>query len=147
MYVKEVMTASVNYVAPDATVPDVARLMRDEDIGSVPVAEHDRLIGMITDRDLVVRLLADGLEMSAVRARDVMSPRILYCVEDQSVDDVLNNMADNQVRRLPVINRQKRLVGMVSLGDLSRAADRRAGSALRQITQPEAAPFSRYGPT
>lgn len=136
MYVKQVMTSNVNYVAPDALIPVVARLMRDEDIGSVPVAENDRLIGMITDRDLVVRLLADGGDLSAARARDVMSPKILYCVEDQSVDDVLNNMADNQVRRLPVINRQKRLVGMVSLGDLSRAADKRAGSALREITQP-----------
>ncbi len=139
MYVREVMTANVNYVAPDARLPVIARLMRDEDIGSVPVAENDRLIGMITDRDLVVRALADGLDLSAARAREVMSPKILYCIEDQSVDDVLNNMADNQVRRLPVINRQKRLVGMVSLGDLSRAADRRAGSALKEITQPDGA--------
>jgi CBS domain-containing protein len=139
MYVREVMTANVNYVAPDARLPVVARLMRDEDIGSVPVAENDRLIGMITDRDLVVRALADGLDLSAASAREVMSPKILYCIDDQSVDDVLNNMADNQVRRLPVINRQKRLVGMVSLGDLSRAADRRAGNALKQITQPDAA--------
>lgn len=137
MYVREVMTANVNYVAPDARIPEVARLMRDEDIGSVPVAENDRLIGMITDRDLVVRALADGLDLSAARAREVMSPKILYCIEDQSVDDVLNNMADNQVRRLPVINRQKRLVGMVSLGDLSRAADRRAGTTLKEITQPD----------
>lgn len=137
MYVKEVMTAAVNYVAPDALIPAIARLMRDEDIGSVPVAENDRLIGMITDRDLVVRVLADGLDLRSATAREVMSPKILYCVNDQSVDDVLNNMADNQVRRLPVINRQKRLVGMVSLGDLSRAADKRAGSALKEITQPD----------
>jgi CBS domain-containing protein len=136
MQVKEVMTPRVTFVAPDAQIMEVASRMRDEDIGSVPVAENDRLVGMVTDRDIVIRGLANNGDARNMRARDVMSPKILYCTEDQSIEEVLRNMGEQQVRRLPVVDRDKRLVGVVSLGDLSRAAERKAGGALKDISQP-----------
>jgi CBS domain-containing protein len=136
MQVSKVMTDHVSWVGPDESIPDIARRMRSEDIGSVPVAENDRLIGMVTDRDIVLRGVAEGGDVGSKTAREVMSPNILYCYDDQTVTDVLKNMGDQQVRRLPVVNREKRLVGVVSLGDLSRAAQQRAGGALKEISQP-----------
>ncbi|HEY7377827.1 MAG TPA: CBS domain-containing protein [Steroidobacteraceae bacterium] len=129
------MTRKVSFVDPDMRIPEIARRMRDEDIGSVPVAENEKLIGIVTDRDIVVRTLADGQDARETTARQVMSPKILYCFEDDTVDDALKNMGDNQVRRLPVITREKRLVGVVSLGDLSKAAQTKAGGALKDISQ------------
>lgn len=137
MQVSELMTADVCYVTPETRLPEVAQRMRDEDIGSIPVAENDRLIGMITDRDIVIRAFPDGMDPRSCTARDVMSPRILYCRASQSVEEVLENMAEQQVRRLPVVDDQKRLVGVISLGDLSHASERKAGDALRDISRPE----------
>lgn len=136
MKVKEVMTPKVSFVAPDAPITEIARKMRDEDIGAMPIAENDKLVGMVTDRDIVIRALADGADIKAMRVREVMSPKILYCTEDQTVEDVLENMGEEQIRRLPVVNRDKRLVGVVSLGDLSQAAEKKAGGALKEISQP-----------
>jgi CBS domain-containing protein len=137
MRVRELMTDSVKTVQPGATLPEVAKLMRDEDIGSVPVAENDKLIGMVTDRDIVIRGLADGGRLEAKCARDVMSQQVLYCREDESVEDVLKNMGEQQIRRLPVVNESKRLVGVVSLGDLStRARATKTGEALKEISKP-----------
>ena len=136
MQVHEVMTPTVLTVKPLTSVCEIARLMRDEDIGAVPVADNDRLVGMVTDRDIVLRAVAngDGLDKSA---RDIMSPEILYCREDQDVNEVLRNMGEQQIRRLPVVNRDKRLVGVVSLGDLSaKAHAARAGGTLRDISKP-----------
>ncbi len=113
--------------------------MRQHDVGSIPIGENDQLIGMVTDRDIVVRIVAEGGDLDSATARQAMSPRILYCYEDETVTDVLKNMGDNQVRRLPVISREKRLVGVVSLGDLSQAAETPAGGALKEISEPAAA--------
>ena len=136
MRISEVMTERVRYVDPDAPLTKIAAEMRDNDFGAVPVAEEERLIGMVTDRDIVVRGIAQGLDLNAT-ARQVMSANVLYCFEDDSIEDVLKNMGANQVRRLPVINRAKRLVGVVSLGDLSKAAGQSpAGGALKKISQP-----------
>jgi CBS domain-containing protein len=146
MQVRKVMTDRVSWVAPDAKIPEIARRMRSEDIGSVPVAENDKLIGMVTDRDIVLRVVADGGDIGSATAREVMSPHILYCYDDQSVADVLKNMGDMQVRRLPVVNRDKRLVGVVSLGDLSRAAQTRAGGALKEISEPATVAAEPGGP-
>ena len=134
--IKEVMTKQVSVVAPDTGVQDIARKMRDEDIGAIPVAENDKLIGMVTDRDIVVRALADNADLRTIQARDIMSPKILYCTEDQTVDEVLKNMGEQQIRRLPVVNRDKRLVGVVSLGDLSQTGVKKVGGALKDISQP-----------
>jgi CBS domain-containing protein len=135
MYIRDVMTARVSVARPDATVLEVAQRMRDDDIGSVPVAEGDRLIGMVTDRDIVTRALAEKADLSAVRARDVMSPKVFYCFEDDTVTDVLVNMREERIRRLPVVSREKRLVGVVSIGDLSQAESLRAGDALKGISR------------
>ena len=138
MYVRDVMTAQVNFVASDTPVNEVARLLRDQDIGSVPVSDGEKLVGMITDRDIVVRGMADGVDPRSLRARDVMSPKIVFCTEDQSVEEVLEHMGQEQVRRMPVVDANRRLVGVVSLGDLSRAAaERTAGNALKEISEPE----------
>lgn len=136
MNVEKVMTTRVSWVTPETTLPEIARRMRAEDIGSVPVAENDRLVGMVTDRDIVLRGVADGGDVDRIQARQVMSSQVLYCYEDQPIADVLKNMGDNQVRRLPVVSREKRLVGVVSLGDLSRAAGAKSGSALKEISKP-----------
>jgi CBS domain-containing protein len=125
----------VSFVTPDTPVAEIARRMRDQDIGAVPVVENDRMIGMVTDRDIAVRCVASG-NVEAATARTTMSPRVLYCYEDQSVGDILENMAKQQVRRMPVVNRDKRLVGVVSLGDLSRKSQRKAGESLKEISEP-----------
>jgi CBS domain-containing protein len=135
MKIKDVMTHDVSFVAPDAPIVEIAQRMRDEDIGAIPVTENDRIIGMVTDRDIVVRGIASG-SMETATARSVMSPRVLYCYEDQSVNEILENMAEQQVRRMPVVNRDKRLVGVVSIGDLSQASQRKAGESLKEISQP-----------
>jgi len=137
MQIKDVMTTEVTTIEPNTRLDEIARIMRDEDIGAVPVAENDRLVGMVTDRDIVLRGVAEGDDAQQRTARDVMSAKILYCRDDQSLDEVLKNMGDLQVRRLPVIDRQDRLVGIVSLGDLSREAKpNRAGESLKEISQP-----------
>lgn len=137
-HVRDVMTEQVTIVRPDAPLQDVARIMRDEDIGSVPVADNDTLVGMVTDRDIVVRGVANG-GVEASTARDVMSAQIRYCMEDQSVDDALRDMGELQLRRLPVVDRDMHVVGIVSLGDLSRGAQpAEAGESLKDISQPSA---------
>ena len=135
MKIKDVMTQDVSFVTPDAPVAEVAQRMRDDDIGAVPVVENDRMIGMVTDRDIVIRCVASG-SLQGATARMAMSPRVLYCYDDQSVNEILENMAEQQVRRLPVVNRDKRLVGVVSIGDLSQKSQRKAGESLKEISQP-----------
>jgi CBS domain-containing protein len=135
MKIKDVMTPDVSFVSPDTPVAEIARRMRDEDIGVVPVTENDRMIGMVTDRDIVVRCIASG-NVEGATARTAMSPRVLYCYEDQSVNEILDNMAEQQIRRMPVVSRDKRLVGVVSIGDLSQKAQRKAGESLKEISQP-----------
>jgi CBS domain-containing protein len=136
MLVRDVMTIGVRMVRPESSIFQIAKMMRDEDIGAVPVVEDDRLVGMITDRDVVVRGLAAYPELKNTTARSVMSTRVLYCFEDQSVEEVLDNMGDRQVRRMPVVDRDKRLVGVVSLGDLSTMSEPdRSGYSLSLISQ------------
>jgi CBS domain-containing protein len=136
MQIRDAMTKGVRVARPDAPVIELARRMRDEDIGSIPVAENDKLIGMVTDRDIVTRGVAESVDLTSIRARDVMSPKVLYCFDNDSVVDVLANMREQQVRRLPVVNRDKRLVGVVSIGDLSQIEAKSAGNALQGISRP-----------
>ena len=137
MQIQDVMTADVSYVGPDTPILEIARKMRDADIGSTPVVEDERLVGMVTDRDIVVRAIAEGGDIRIKTARDAMSPGIFYCYADETVESVLDNMGDRQIRRLPVVNREKRLVGVVSLGDLSLTGkNKAAGEALLEISQP-----------
>jgi CBS domain-containing protein len=136
MLISEVMTRDVELVAPDTDLSSVACRMRDRDIGVLPVGDNDRLVGMVTDRDIVVNAIAAGLDPARTTAREVMSPKVLYCFEDQSVDEVLANMGAEQVRRLPVVNRHKKLVGIVSLGDLAKSGPNgKSGEALKEISE------------
>lgn len=123
MLVKECMTKQVNLGTPDMTLLEAAKVMRDGDFGVLPIEENDRLIGMLTDRDLTIRGIAEGKDPEAVKVREIMTPNVLYCYEDQTLDEVAENLGDNQVRRLPVMNRQKRLVGILSLGDLAQSLE------------------------
>ncbi len=137
MKVSEAMTNEVRLARPDQSIQDVAKQMAELDIGALPVEENDRLVGMITDRDIAVRAIAQGLGPDT-RVREVMSSEIKYCFEDQTVEDVTRNMGDLRVRRLPVVNRDKRLVGILSLGDvaLEDAVVDDAGEALSRISRP-----------
>ena len=118
----EVMTRQVRLANPDQTIRQAAEMMADADVGSLPVGENDRLIGMITDRDIVLRAVAEGRDANTT-VREVMTDRIQYCYEDDSIDDVARNMADLGVRRLPVINRDKRLVGIVALSNITHCSN------------------------
>jgi len=122
MKVKQAMHRKAEWREPTTPIMEIAQLMKDEDIGAVPIGENDRLIGMVTDRDIVVRALAGGRDPASLNARDVMTPGIVFCREDEDVDDAVELMEEKQLRRLPVINAKKRLVGMLSLGDVSHAA-------------------------
>jgi CBS domain-containing protein len=117
MQVQDLMTRDVAMINSDQSVQKAARLMADLDVGILPVGEGDRLVGMITDRDIAVRGLAVGKGPNA-KVRDVMTPDVKYCFEDQDINEIATNMADIQVRRLPVLNRDKRLVGILSLCDI-----------------------------
>ena len=136
MRVSECMTRDVTIASPQDTICEAAKMMADCDSGMLPVAENDRLIGVITDRDIAVRGVARG-KTPDTRIRDVMSAEIRYCYEDDDVSAVLRNMGDLQVRRLPVLSRDKRLVGIVSLSDLAQhGAAIPAGEALSDIARP-----------
>ena len=136
MRVSKCMTKDVRMAAPDQSVREAAQMMASLDAGVLPVAQNDRLVGMITDRDIAIRGVAEGKGPDA-RIREVMSTDVKYCFDDEEVDDVLQNMGEIQVRRLPVVNRDKRLVGIVSLGDLaSNGEAKQAGKALGGISQP-----------
>lgn len=133
--INEVMSKDFKFITPDTTVQDAAKLMQELDIGFIPVGENDRLIGAITDRDIAVRSSATGANPAEQAVRDVLTAKTFYCFDDQDIDAVCENMAEIKVRRLPVVNRDKRLVGIVSLGDLSQACHRaKAGDTLQEIT-------------
>jgi CBS domain-containing protein len=136
MIVSEVMSSSVYLADPDDSLQAAAQSMADLDTGVLPVGEGDRVIGILTDRDVVVRAVAKALDVENTPIREIMSGGVCYCFEDESVEDVAQQMAELQIRRLPVVNREKRLVGIVSLGDLSRSADVKVtGEALQGVAE------------
>ncbi len=119
MKVKDVMHTGVTWVAPTTPISEIATKMRDQDIGAVPVGENDRLVGMVTDRDICCRGFRDGRDAGKMTARDVMSKPIVYCKTDDEVSDAVHLMEKSKIRRLPVINEKKRMVGMLSIGDVT----------------------------
>ncbi len=121
-FIRDIMTTTCTWVSPEISIAGAAKIMRDQDIGCVPVGENDRLIGTLTDRDIVIRVIASKRDATEIPVRDAMSKKLLYCFDDQTADEIVQNMAAMQIRRLPVVNRQKRLVGMVSFADLAKAA-------------------------
>jgi len=136
MKVADVMTRKVQLASPNDSLMEVAKRMTKEDVGFLPVGENDRLVGTITDRDIVARAVAQGKDGQA-RVRDAMTQDVKYCFEDESIEDVVQNMSDNQLRRLPVVNRDKRLVGIVSLADAAMKYDpAAAGDAMSGVVEP-----------
>jgi CBS domain-containing protein len=140
MKVSEAMTREVDIIDPNAAVRDAARRMRDDNVGALPVGENDRLIGMVTDRDIVVRGVAEDRVGGNTSVRDVMSEHVYYCFDDDDLEQAAQIMAKHQVRRLPVLNRNKRLVGIVALADLAMTPTEASHQALQGISEPSDEP-------
>jgi len=142
MQLKEVMTPQVEVVRPDASLQEAAEMMMKLDVGPLPVCDGERLVGMLTDRDITVRGTAQGRDPKTTQVQEVMTPDVIYCFEDQDVEDAADLMEEHQIRRLVILNRDKKLVGIVSLGDLALEADEEdlddaeVGEVLEQISQP-----------
>ncbi|MCC5858474.1 MAG: CBS domain-containing protein [Ectothiorhodospiraceae bacterium] len=124
MKVGEAMHRGVEWCAPDTPIIEIAKLFREKDIGAIPIGENDRLIGMLTDRDIVCRGIHEGRDLASMTAADCMTEGVVFCWEDDDMEDAVHLMEERQVRRLPVINRDKRMVGMLSMGDLSHVVPR-----------------------
>jgi CBS domain-containing protein len=135
MNVSECMSTDVKVCAPEDSLREAAQLMKQIDAGILPVGENDRLIGMISDRDIAIRGMAAGLGPDTP-IREAMSQDICYCYEDEDLEDVAANMGDVQVRRLPVLNRDKRLVGIISLGDIAKTDTAALNGSLGAIARP-----------
>jgi len=136
MKISECMTHRVRLVVPDARIRDAARVMAELDAGALPVGDKDRLVGMITDRDIAVRAVGAG-KGPDTPVSDIMTPEVRFCYEDDDVEQVAHNMANIQVRRLPVVNRNRQLVGIVTLGDLATHAQPGViGETLGGISRP-----------
>ena len=133
--ISEIMTTDVEVVGPEETLRDAARAMADLDVGSLPVCDGRKLIGMITDRDITVRAVAEG-KSSDTAVRDVMTDDVVWCTDSDSVDDVLGQMSDAQIRRIPVVDKNRQLVGIVALGDIALEEDDDVDETLRDISMP-----------
>ena len=133
--VNEVMTRDIHIAAPDQTLAEAAAEMAKADIGCLPVGQKDKLVGMITDRDIVVRAIAKGLGAETT-VREIMTDNIKYCYDDQDVREVAQNMAELGVRRLPVVNREKRLVGFIALSNIAQCDDKTTDTLLRGVATP-----------
>lgn len=128
MKVKQVMHKGVEWVSPSTPVTTLAKKMLNLDVGAIPVGENDRLIGMVTDRDIALRALANGKDPSKLTAKDVMTKGIIWCRDSDDVNEAARTMESKKVRRLPVIDENKRMVGILSLGDISHAASQRTSA-------------------
>jgi CBS domain-containing protein len=141
MQIRELMTLGAEIINPDAPAIDAAAKMREFDVGSLPVCDGDRLEGLLTDRDIAVRLVAAGLDPNNTKVSEIMTPGATYCFDDQSLDEAAMIMEAHQIRRLPILDREKHLIGMLSLGDLAVRAQgtedqELAEEALKNISEP-----------
>jgi len=137
MQAKDLMTKGVECVSPEDTLEVAARKMKSLDVGPMPVCDHDRVVGMLTDRDIVVRAVAEGKDTRTARVREAMTVEVIYCFEDNDTEDVAKLMEDHLVRRVLVMNRDKRLVGIVSLGDLAtEGRKKQVGEVLQEVSEP-----------
>jgi len=136
MQLKNVMTRDIQDINPDSTLKNAAEKMRALDVGALPVCENDKLIGMITDRDITIRAVAEGCDPNRSKVRDVMSGSLLYCYEDDDITAAVKLMEQKQIRRLPVFDHSQRLCGIVSLGDLATRIhdDRLSGEVLESVS-------------
>lgn len=136
MLVRDIMTRHVETIGAEDTLQAAALAMRSHDVGALPVSEHERLVGVITDRDIVVRGVADGLDPALARVRDAMTPQVIYCLEDQSVELAAEEMEERSVRRLVVLDSNKRLVGMLTADDLALHARGLAVDVIERCREP-----------
>lgn len=133
--ISDIMTRDVTVISPDSNLKDAAQLMRDLDIGAIPVCNGKKMVGMITDRDIVIRGVAEG-KTSELMVSEIMSEQVQWCFEDQTVGEVLQQMGDSQIRRIPVVTRDKDLCGLVSLGDLATRDDADMDRTLENVSAP-----------
>ena len=135
MKISEIMTTNVECVSPDSGLTELASKMKTLDVGFLAVCENDRLAGTVTDRDIVIRGLAGGRDVNTAKARDIMTKEIHWCLETDSVKDVAQKMRDKEVRRMLILSQEKRLVGVVSIGDISKVEEKESGKTLKNITE------------
>ncbi|HEY2990222.1 MAG TPA: CBS domain-containing protein [Candidatus Binatia bacterium] len=138
MNIAEVMTQNPEVIRPDTTIKQAAETMKKLDVGLLPVCDGERLIGMLSDRDITIRATAAGLDPAKTRAEQIMTKEVAYCFEDKEVKEAVRIMEEKQIRRLPIVNHDKKLVGVVSLGDIAvRTGNQRlAGKAVREVSEP-----------
>jgi CBS domain-containing protein len=138
MQVAEIMTRHTEVVPSDFLLKDAALKMRQLDIGALPIRDGDRLVGMLTDRDITIRATAEGRDPAKTQVRDVMTPQVVYCFEDQDASEVAKLMQEKQIRRLPIFNREKKLVGIVSLGDLAvhSGKEKLVSKTVKEVSEP-----------
>jgi CBS domain-containing protein len=134
--IKDVMTSDVQVIRPDCKISEAAEKMKAMDVGSLPVCDSDKLVGLVTDRDIAIRAVAEGTDPRTVPVSEIMTSPITYCFGDQEVGDVARIMEAKQIRRLVVLNKDKRLVGIVSLGDLAVKSGKIAGEILEKVSEP-----------
>ncbi|MGH7824269.1 MAG: CBS domain-containing protein [Candidatus Binatia bacterium] len=138
MRVAEIMTRDPEVVTSDLVLKDAALKMRKLDVGMLPVRNDDRLVGMLTDRDITVRATAEGRDPIKTQVHEVMSPEVVYCFDDQDVSEAAKLMREKQIRRLPILNREKRLVGVVSLGDVAvhSKEEKIVSETIKEVSEP-----------
>ena len=137
MIVRDIMTSNVEVIHPDSVIQEAAGKMKSLDVGSLPVCDNRRLIGVVTDRDITVRAVASGLDTRTAKVSEAMTPELIYCYEDEDVKEAAKLMERYQIRRLPILNREKQLVGIVALGDLAlESSDRMSGQVLEEVSEP-----------
>jgi CBS domain-containing protein len=137
MNVSEIMSRKVEIISPETPIRDAAQKMKAYDVGFLPVGDNDRLVGTVTDRDMVIRVIAEGKDAEYCKTRDVMTSDVFWCYEDQTVDEVADYMAEKEVRRVLILNRAKRLVGVVSIGDLAKTGgeQQKTGELIKEIAE------------
>jgi CBS domain-containing protein len=138
MQIKEIMSRDVEVIRPDSALQEAASKMKSLDVGSLPVSENQQLVGIITDRDITVRAVASGRDPSSTKVREAMTPELIFCYEDQPVEEAAKMMERHQIRRLPIVDRSNNLVGIVSLGDLAieTGNERMSGEVLEEVSEP-----------
>jgi CBS domain-containing protein len=138
MQLKEIMTPNVETIHPKDPIREAARKMKSLDVGSLPVCDNRKMLGMVTDRDITIRAVAEGRDPDSTQVSEAMTSNLIYCFEDQDVEEAAKVMEQQQIRRLPILDREKRLVGIVSLGDLAvrGTSDKMSGEVLEEISEP-----------
>jgi len=138
MLIREAMTSHAEWIGPDISLLETARMMRDKNIGCLPIGEHDRLVGMITDRDLACRAVAEGADPRSTKAGAVMTKGVTWCFDDESLDEAVQRMSEKQIHHMPVLNREKRMVGILSLSDLALRAPQELFTQVSALTSRDA---------